>query len=135
MNVQHIQFSPEDAAAALREYKQHRGSYDKSDWEIERIYRAIAKGKTVISAAQAIISAGLDDKNRPLLALCRADESRVACAVGAHEIQFSSAWQSRARWDFKVRTETGANWATYQALTPRIPPQYRPPTPQLRDYW
>jgi len=66
MNVQHIQFSPEDAAAALREYKQHRGSYDKADWEIERIYREIARGKTVMSALQAIRDGGLDEFGRSL---------------------------------------------------------------------
>ena len=44
MNVQSLSVTPEAAVAALREYKAHRNVYDARDWEIERIYRQIAKG-------------------------------------------------------------------------------------------
>jgi len=74
MNTVVFQVSPAVAAAALIEYKKHRSAYDKRDWEIERIYRHIAKGKTVISVADSIRAAGCDALGRPRLAIMRADQ-------------------------------------------------------------
>jgi|SRR6185437_6804776 len=143
MNVQHIQFSPEDAAAALREYKQHRGSYDKADWEIERIYREISRGKTVMSALQAIRDGGLDELGRPRLAIMRADQDVCICELwssdqitlrneqGSH----AAEWYFEVPWPNRPPVQRGAGIPVYQytARLPRIPPQHRPIN-RLSDY-
>ena len=41
MNVAQMNVSQIDADVALRAYKEHRAAYDRRDWEIERIYRAM----------------------------------------------------------------------------------------------
>jgi len=143
MNVQHIQFSPEDAAAALREYKQHRGSYDKADWEIERIYREIARGKTVMSALQAIRDGGLDEFGRPRLAIMRADQSMCTCELysSTHVLLCNQNRSRAAEWYFEIpwpnrpvpREITGRTQYRHMARLPRIPPQHRP-IHRLSDY-
>jgi hypothetical protein len=135
MNVQQIEFSKEQAHAALLQYKEHRGNYDKADWEIERIYRAIARGKIVISASQAIIAAGLDEQGRPRLAIARADAGAVECYApqsSSYPLEFSGPRPSR--WNFKVPMQT-PKYQRIMALLPRIPPQYRPEPSKLKDYW
>lgn len=138
MNVQPIQVSQEVAQAALREYKSHRAVYDKRDWEIERIYRQIAKGKTVISVKDAIIRGGIDQFGRPRLAIMRADQELVLCdAWYGDKVTFTNVNCSRAaEWHFvipwKDRGLKCNNRLT--ARLPRIPPQHRPPAGKLGNY-
>ncbi len=130
MNVQPMNVKPEVAAEALRQYKAHRGVYDKRDWEIERIYQQIAKGKKVISVFDAIRSGGVDELGRPRLAIMRADQPFVRCrAWSSQNVIFQNPGSSRAReWYFDIpwpgRVKTAGR--EVQALLPRIPPQYRP---------
>jgi hypothetical protein len=143
MNVQHVNVSQQDARAAVLEYKQHRGVYDKRDWEIEAIYRRIARGQTVISVGDAIRAAGFDEQARPRLAICRADHERVRCtmcrtwAAGAQvtRAHFQAAGWSRSRWTIDIDSALPlARYPDASALLPRIPPQYRPAV-QLHNYW
>jgi hypothetical protein len=139
MNVQSsMSVTQEAALAALREYKQHRAIYDKRDWEIERIYRQIAKGKTVISVADAIRAAGVDEKFRPKLALGRADMPKVRYQLsggsGLGTFDFPD-YRPRIRWRFEVpRMPNPGRWVSCSAIAPRIPPQHRPHTKTLSDY-
>lgn len=130
MNVPSFNVTQEQARQALLEYKQHRGVYDRRDWEIERIYRQIAKGKKVISAFNAIRDAGVDELGRPRLAIMRADQPIVRCtACYSDEVIFYNGRASRARdWHFAIpwagRARRGESYL--QARLPRIPPQHRP---------
>jgi hypothetical protein len=138
MDVQTLQVTPESATAALRQYKAHRDRYDRRDWEIERIYREIAKGRKVISAFESIRNAGVDERGRPRLALMRADQPSVICNYWyEREVVFRSDDFSRARdryitvpWPGRPRRET----PSARALAPRIPPQYRPASSELHKY-
>jgi len=140
MNVQPVNVSQEDARAALREYKQHRAVYDERDKEIERIYRQIARGKTVISVGDAIRAAGFDEQGRPKLAICRADNEAVRFNIerarNNMRVQFRPSGWSRSRWaidiDFPVAFD---RYRDARAALPRIPPQHRPATKYLREYW
>jgi hypothetical protein len=128
-----MKVSAEAAAVAVRAYKEHRATYDARDWEIERIYRAIAKGQTVISVNDAIRCAGLDDKCRPKLPVCRADALQVRCVFSSGTTRFEDAGWGR-RWTVEV---TGLPATTYQNLSahvPRIPPQHRPARKYLSKY-
>lgn len=139
MNVQKLNDTVTGHAAemALQTYKQHRATYDTRDWEIERIYRAIAKGKTVIAAFNAIVGAGLDEKGRPLLAICRADAKECLCDPSNNSVTYGTvvpgAWRKmRHRLTVPWR---GLNYSpTHRAVVPRIPPQHRPATAALSNY-
>lgn len=136
-----LNVDPATAQAALIEYKKHRNVYDARDWKIERIYRQIAKGKTVISVGDSIRAAGLDEKNRPRLAIMRADQTWCSCETwDSDKVVFSNVHRSRAQeWHFEVAW-TGRPPYKYdgsgrlQAVLPRIPPQHRPPADQLSKY-
>lgn len=139
MNVSKMQVSQQEAYAALREYKQHRSAYDKRDWEIERIYRKIAQGKTVISALDSIIRGGVDEQGRPRLAIMRADQKFVHCDNHSDKIVFrptvsrsrAAEWYFEIPWPNRFRIR---GYSDCQALLPRIPPQYRPPQGELAKY-
>lgn len=132
MDVATMNVSREDALVALAAYKQHRAQYDACDWEIERIYRSIARGRKVISLATALQQTGLDINGRPKLAIARADAISVRCVSHNNYFDFSS---SRNRWCIRVDVQ-GARIATRTAESkvPRIPPQYRPASSTLDRY-
>jgi hypothetical protein len=140
MNVQPLGVTQDAAMNALREYKQHRSVYDKRDWEIERIYRQIARGKTVIAALDAIRRAGLDDNGNPRLAIMRADQTACICDRNdSDKIVLKADWRSRAaEWYFEIpwpnRPPVKESWKNAQALLPRIPPQHRPAAGTLSNY-
>jgi hypothetical protein len=138
MNIEQLGVTQEQAREALLEYKRHRSVYDSRDWEIERIYRQIAKGRTVISAGDAIRKAGIDELGRPRLALMRADQEFAVCnAWWSEKVVFSAFGHSRAAdlnvtvsWPNRPRTCN----ASLQAALPRIPPQHRPAQSELSKY-
>lgn len=139
MNVAPLAVTQEAAAIALREYKAHRATYDKRDWEIERIYRAISKGRTVISVHDAIRAAGVDELGRPRLAIMRADQRQVQCnACWDSSVVFTNEYNSRAgEWHFEIPWSNRAHRCrsvNLAARLPRIPPQHRPASGNLGSY-
>lgn len=137
MNVESLRVTPEAASVALAEYKSHRSTYDKRDWEIERIYRHIARGKTVISVNDAIVRGGVDGLGRPRLAIMRADQKQCQCLLfDSKQVTFTNEYSSRAReWHFEVPWPNRPPSRQYRlaAQLPRIPPQHRPGK-ELRKY-
>jgi hypothetical protein len=132
MNVQPFAVTQERAREALNQYKSNRRVYDRRDWEIERIYRAIALGKTVISAYDAIRRGGLDDYGRPRLAIMRADQETCVCErYHDKRMVIRNTFNSKAaEWYFDIPWP-GKPPALYSgnsdvARLPRIPPQHRP---------
>jgi hypothetical protein len=137
MEVQHLNVSQQQAFAALKVYKEHRNVYDKRDWEIERIYRAIAKGKMVISVVDAIRRGGLDALGRPKLAVSRADEPSVRCDVMTNSMvrflpRSANRWIIEVPWP-GIQQPQRAGWWMH-AQIPRVPPQFRPPEKALKSY-
>ena len=140
MNVRSLQVTQEAARLALIAYKAHRSTYDKRDWEIERIYRAIAKGKVVVAALQAIREAGVDQLGRPKLAIMRADQEVVRCSVyRSDRVTFTNEHRSKAsEWHFEIpwrdRITPPIGTGELVARLPRIPPQHRPAQGTLPNY-
>jgi hypothetical protein len=139
VNIQSLEVNPAVAQEALKAYKAHRDVYDKRDWEIERIYRAIAKGKVVIDALGAIRRAGLDEQGRPRLAIMRADQEFCFCETyRGDRIIFRNGHRSKAgEWYFEVSWPNRAvrpEYVDLAARLPRIPPQHRPAQGTLPAY-
>lgn len=139
MNIPALNVTKVQAAEALKQYKAHRNTYDRRDWEIERIYRQIAKGKTVISVHDAIRAGGTDELGRPRLAIMRADQQAVRCDMWYSEaVTFTNENHSRAaEWHFVIKWPNRPACKTrgyIRALLPRIPPQHRPPKETLPNY-
>ncbi len=72
MDVQTIALDRAKALELYQAYKTHRHYQSDIDWEIQRTYELIAKGKVVIQAIESIKRAGLDEKGLPKLALAGA---------------------------------------------------------------
>jgi len=134
MNVQSLNVTKADALRMLKEYREHRGQYDKMDLEIERICRQISRGKTVISVISAIQQAGLDDHKRPNLAIGRADAQRITCNFQTGKVEFYDGWHQRGKitvpWP-----GVEMRYKNAEAIVPRIPPQHRPTNSMLQKYW
>lgn len=137
MNVQSLNVTKEAAQQAVREYRQHRSVYDAKDWEIEKVYRQIARGKTVISVVDAILAAGVDFMTRlPKLAIARADCERVRYILSGRVGTFGVANWGGGRWKIEVPGMAPAlGWVNGYAILPRIPPQHRPPARSLKSYY
>jgi hypothetical protein len=138
MNVQPIAVEKLAAQAALKEYKAHRSVYDKRDWEIEKIYRQIARGRTVISVNDAIIRGGIDQLGRPRLAIMRADQTAVRCSAWRSDrVQFCCEGAGRSSdlsFEIPWANRSVINNRDLRALLPRIPPQHRPAAGTLAKY-
>jgi hypothetical protein len=126
MNVQPMATTQQAAWQALREYKKHRDVFDARDWEIERIYRAISLGKTVISVTDAIRGAGVDERARPMLAIARADDPECFCFRESDRVRYSHTRRFTKR-GFDIAWHGMAyGGSALRAIVPRIPPQHRP---------
>jgi hypothetical protein len=134
MNVPQLKTTQAEAYLALKDYRAHRGVFDKQDWEIERIYRAIAHGKTVISVADAIVAAGIDSEGRPRLAFARADWPECRCQRVIDELYFDKPRSGTAS-KFRIPW-LGMRYAPQLAANiPRIPPHFRPKVGVLGKYF
>jgi hypothetical protein len=72
METTHITVEREEAERLYRKYKEHHAYSSPIDYEIQRTYQLLAKGKTVIKALESIVKAGVDEKGLPKLAIASA---------------------------------------------------------------
>ena len=72
METTHITVSRKEAADLYRKYKEHANYSTPIDWEVQRTYQLLAKGKTIIKALESIAKAGVDAKGMPKLAIATA---------------------------------------------------------------
>ena len=123
----------ENAKVALLEYKACREKHTKIDKEIERLYRAIARGRKVISVAAAIEQAGADSEGHPKLAIGRADAIEISYYLPGQEIEYyDRGW---AKWKFRCPCPGAKYSGGKGAIVPHIPPHLRPPQKSLVNYW
>jgi hypothetical protein len=72
MNLETIQISRNEALKLYREYQKHRTYSEPIDWEVQRAYLALSRGKVIVRALESIKRAGLDRDFLPRLAICSA---------------------------------------------------------------
>jgi hypothetical protein len=134
-----------DRAVALdlyRKYKTHQHYQSEMDYEVQRAYQALAKGRLVIKALESIATAGQKDDGTPKLAIGRADAKvcrLVLRSSGSATMTTSNSWR-RPRGDagnwfdwpdgtFKkpvTVTRYGSTRREFEARLPLVPAYLRP---------
>ena len=74
-----------------RAYREARMPRTTDDVAIMAAYREIARGRTIVQAAESIRAAGRDESGLPKLAITRANERRVHCRAGDNRVVFSAS--------------------------------------------
>jgi len=148
MHTEKITVSRSEAAQLFRKYKEHAAYSEPIDWEIQRTYDLLRKGKVIIKAIESIKQAGLDRAFLPKLALApataaechleryRDGQMRMAPVFpgkqwphrGKHNLAFREntfvfpVESFPMRWDGKARTQR----SDHKAKVPPIPVHLRP---------
>jgi len=82
METQKITVSRSEAEQLYRQYKTHAAYSEPIDWEVQRTYDLLRKGKVIIRALESIKQAGLNREFLPKLALT------VATATTCHLVRY-----------------------------------------------
>lgn len=132
MELTTLNVSKQQAKEAVAHYrkavKEHRRAEDRA---ILRGYNAILKGRKLIELSKVIAAGGVDEHDRPRLAVIRADQRSchmVRCPSGSVRFE-DGPRRSRARAcnvEFAAGTLPAGKWAEGQAVVPLVPPQHRP---------
>lgn len=119
-----------------RSYKTHQHYEHPIDAEIRRVYKLIAQGRVVIQALASIAAAGLDENQRPKLAICRADAPECFCDLftdGRARFSMDRWPKARAHWrtiDLPARSfaprPSHIGYGSLVAQLPLIPIHLRP---------
>jgi hypothetical protein len=144
MDTEKVYVDRNEAEVLYRKYKEHANYSAPIDWEIQRAYQLLAKGKLIIKALDSVVAAGLNQQGLPKLALAGA--TAKACflerfANGGATMKSSDNWRAKSNtlhfanasfafprdsfpwgWDRKDR----ANRSDHKALLPLIPIHLRP---------
>jgi hypothetical protein len=144
MHTDLVKVDPAQAAGLYRKYKEHVAYQAPIDWEIQRAYQLLAKGKTIIRALESVKNAGLNREFVPKLAIAQA--TAQVCYLrryndGAAKMSNRDHWSER-KVDFKFKAGTFVfpqesfplSWdrksrsdrADHQATLPLIPVHLRP---------
>lgn len=112
--------------------------------QLARAYKAMTEGRPLLSLSRSMEAAGRFYDGRPRLAIARADRPEVYFwqAAKAPVGRFITA-QNRSVWsgrryptlDISVRMDEIDRSVDGYALVPQVPPEVRPATGQLRDWF
>jgi hypothetical protein len=131
MNVTHIAMTPAAAREKLRAVRAslHRKA-DAEYQQLEAGYKALASGRALINLTDAIATAPVDAKGRPMLAIGRADRRQVRATFGSQRVNFSSGltWRRNPAKGLDVSVPLGRPtneipWGF--SLIPIVPPEVK----------
>jgi hypothetical protein len=108
MQLETLGISREQAGELYRKYMTHRAYSEPIDWEIQRAYLALSKGKVIVRALEAIKRAGLTRDFLPRLAICSAIAKH--CHLKRYRegsfVMASDPWTRRQHNKFVFANET-----------------------------
>jgi hypothetical protein len=136
MNCKTISLPYNEAQEKFIEYRDAVRQHNrKEDAELMRGFKALSKGHKLIDVHDAMKFAGLNEKNQPKLAICRADATHCWCNIrrdGWAEFVMLDTWR-RVRNDQRVVMPAGTfpeaastSGNKLCAIVPSIPPRLRP---------
>jgi hypothetical protein len=143
MLVEKITVSRAEAETLYRKYKEHAAYSEPIDWEVQRTYDLLRKGKVVIRALESIKQAGLNREFLPKLALAPATAKE--CNLSRHK-NGSFVMSPYERWSrshkhnlnfientfvfpqecFPMRTWGRETVTDHKAILPTVPVHLRP---------
>lgn len=129
MKVEKIVVDKTKARELYQEYKKHQHYSAPIDQEIQRTYKVLAQGRTVIQAIKSIEVAGLGPDKMPLLAIAKA--TAKACFWRTHTGY--GVFSSDERWTRAKSKQISAKIASVtsghpegRAIVPLVPIHLRP---------
>ena len=137
MRTETIEMERSEAHKLWQKYQTHKHYQSPIDAEIEKVYKAIAKGKVVIKALDSIRAAGTDLEGLPKLAIARADQTKCFLTMYhhggarmAHQAWINGNTARGLYFDFPETTFPRAAGSRKrdraEAIVPHIPPDIRP---------
>src|SRR5262252_573097 len=99
MDTEHIKLDRAEADRLWRKYKEHKAYSGPIDWEVQRAYGLLAKGKLIIKALASVAAAGVNENGLPKLALASA--TAKACFLERHAnggctMHSSQSWRAKS---------------------------------------
>lgn len=146
MDVTRLAVDRAEAERLFRKYKEHRAYSEPIDWEIQRTYQLLAKGRLIIKALESIAAAGVDFEGLPKLAIALASvkfcyltrwingSAEMASTANTRSTNNRHKWLADA-FQFPVGTfplnawdggKTRRGRSEHQAAVPLIPLHVRP---------
>jgi hypothetical protein len=142
MDVTRLAVDRAEAERLFRKYKEHRAYSEPIDWEIQRTYQLLAKGRVIIKALESIAAAGVDTDGLPKLAIALASVKfchLTRWAIGSAEMASTNNWRAnRHKWpantfQFPPHTfpfawdgKTRRGISEHQGAVPLVPVHVRP---------
>ncbi len=132
-------------AQAGAELEKYQGATTVEDQLIQRAYRAMKKGKRLLDLHDSFKLAGADELGRPKIAIGRADWPTVEFQMWNGN-DYASFSKLDSRWSTKsiriprsallgVHAKQGEGQLRLRAITPTIPPKFRPSPSNLKKYF
>jgi hypothetical protein len=115
MNIEQMVVDRAEAERLYRKYKEHRAYSEPIDWEIQRAYQHLSKGRLVIRAIQSVLNSGVNEDGLPKLALCKA----TAKDCYLHRDQNGSAVMSSVATEYRANKTNSISWRESSFAFPR----------------
>ncbi len=129
MKVERIVVDKEKARELYQEYKKHQHYSAPIDQEIQRTYKVLAQGRTVIQAIKSIEVAGLGPDKMPLLAIAKATAKvcywRTHTGYGVFSSDERWARAKSKQFSAKIAAVTSGH-PEGRAVVPLVPIHLRP---------
>lgn len=142
MNVETIQMSRQQALAKLSKYKERLARGADNEYEAAVAgYKALADGKILLDLEEVFVDVPRDEKQRPMLAIARADRRQVYFCWDGDRYRFDAGvrpgWRSPASLNVRVgagtpydATKVAGEHSHFRkggyALVPMVPADVRP---------
>lgn len=146
MNASIIEMPQDEARTKLLAYQEeHHSDAAEFNAACEVGYESLAAGKRLLHLSKSFRQAGLDEKDRPRLAIARADRKEVSMRWRRRIAVFNASYKSEEHArnscptlirDVSMEAPNAVEtWRRWFALAPAVPADVRPPTGQLRQWF
>jgi hypothetical protein len=115
MDIESMVVDRAEAERLYRKYKEHRAYSEPIDWEIQRAYQHLSKGRLVIRALESVRKSGVNEDGLPKLALCKA----TAKACYLHRDWNGKATMASVPTEYRANKSNAFFWRESSFVFPR----------------
>lgn len=138
MNVQTLTMDPVTVQAKLKAYRGRKHKDAEQEYAaVITLLEAVGQGQRILNVADAIFNAPRDHKNRPMLAIARADRKDVCFRHNDFRGQYTFDCSLTQQTESLTKSFTRFGLPVARrgfATVPMVPADVRPKTGQLRDW-